>query len=170
MTPGRDDDPRDPGERPRKSWREIDAARDRARSQAPAERRARGPAAEARATAATQHYLRRLEGTLFSKQKGGKEEDRLAGAVRKAHGTPELAAACAAYREALGVPEDLALLALFLDAKDATLLVAVLDALLARAGSGVLPLSPGLRTQLRLLVQSADDAVAERAEALLEHA
>ena len=167
MTPGRDDDPRDTRERPKKSWREIDAGRDRAGSRAPAERRPLGPAADARAKAATQQYLRQLDGSLFGKQKGGTERERLARAVREAHGTAGLASACAAYRAVLGIPEEPALVTLFLDAQDADLVAAVLDALARRADAGSLEASSGLRTQLRLLSRGPDDAVAEQAEALL---
>ncbi len=167
MTPGRDDDPRDTGERPRKSWREIDASRDRSGSRAPSERRPTSPAAQQRAAAATKQYLREQGGGLFSKEKGGAEAERLAKAVRDAHGTPGLALACRAYQEALGVPEDPALLAHFLDAQEPVLLTEVLDALLARADAGGFVTTSGLRTQLRLLGQSSHDAVAERAEDLL---
>ncbi len=167
MTPGRDDDPRDSRERPRKSWREIDAGRDRSRPREPSAGRPTGPAAAARATAATKQYLRQLDGALFSKQEGGAEGERLARAVRAAHGTPGLDAACRAHCEALGVPEDAALVTLFLDAKDSALLMSILDVLAERAAAGRLGLTAGLRTQLRLLVQGPDDDVAERAEELL---
>jgi len=168
VTPGRDDDPRDSGERPKKSWREIDAARDRSRARGSAERRPAGAAVEARASAASKRYLRELEGALFSKKKGGAAGERLARTVREAHATPGLAEACRAYREALGIPEDPGLVALFLDSQDAELLVAVLEALAERAAGGRLTVSSGLRTQLRLLARSPDDAVAERAEELLD--
>ena len=166
MTPGRDDDPRDSGERPKKSWREIDASRDRARSRAPSERRPAGPAAEARAAAAAQQYLRTLEGSLFAK-KGGAEADRLGRAVREAHGTPGFEPACRAYLDALGVPADLGLVTLFLDLPEPGLLCSVLDALSARAHAGDLTATSGLGTQIRLLSQSADDDVAERSEEIL---
>ena len=167
MTPGREDDPRDPGERPKRSWREIDAGRDRASSRAPRERRPTDPAAAARAKAATQQYLRQLDGSVFGKPKGGTEADRLTRSVREAHGTAGLTSACEAYREALGIPEDPALVTLFLDARDSRLVLAVLDVLAQRAEAGSLQATSGLRTQLRLLSQSPDDAVAEQAEALL---
>lgn len=167
MTPGRDDEPRDTSERPRKSWREIDAARDGKRSGARAEPRPTSPAAQARAAAASKEYLRQLDGALFSKKPGGGQGEALTRAVRDAVGTPELTDACRAYRRELGIPEDPALVTLFLDARDSELLVAVLDTLAARADAGSLRASSGLRTQLRLLEQSPDDEVAARAEELL---
>jgi len=168
VTAGRDgDDPRDTSERPRKSWREIDAARNRSGSRAPSERRPTNPAAQQRAAAATKQYLRELDGALFSKEKGGAEAERLAKAVREAHGTPGLAPACRNYQAVLGVPEDPALLAHFLDAQEPALLIEILDALLERAEAGKFVSTSGLRTQLRLLGQSAHDDVAERAEDLL---
>jgi hypothetical protein len=152
------------GDRPRRSWREIDAMRGRSRHTSSSE--PRGPAARERSRAATQHYLKQLDG-LFSKAKGGAQGERLEKAVRDAFGTPEMAAACRAYREALGLPEDTGLLTLFLDARDPEILSAVLDALHAAQRSGTLRATSGLRTQLRLLLQEPDDRVAESAEELL---
>lgn len=156
----------DRDERPRRSWREIDQMRDRASSRSE-ERRPRGPAAEARSQAATKQYLKRLDG-LFKPGAGGAEGDRLASRVRDAHGTPELTQACRDYRGALGLPEDPKLLALFLDAREPALVAESLDALGALLESGQLEAGSGLRSQVRLLTQDSDDAVAEAAEALLE--
>ena len=163
MSRDRDDER---GERRRRSWREIDAARDGARR--PSERLPTDPAAKARAAAAAKQYLKDVEGSLFSKSRSGSEGDRLARALREAHGTPGLAAACEAYRVALGFPEDAALLAFFLDARDPALLAATLDAVLERVVAGRLAPGRGLLGQLRLLAQSPEDAVAERAEAVLD--
>jgi len=154
----------DKGDRPRRSWREIDAMRGRSRHTSSSE--PRGPAAKERSRAATQHYLKQLDG-LFSKARGGAEGERLENAVRDAFGTPAMADACRAYRDALGLPEDAGLLTLFLDARDPAILVPVLDALHAAQRSGTLRATSGLRTQLRLLLQEPDDAVAESAEELL---
>ena len=152
------------GDRPRRSWREIDAMRGRSKHTSSAE--SRSPAARERSRAATQHYLKQLDG-LFSKAKGGAEGERLEKAVRDAFGTPAMAAACRAYRDALGLPEDVGLLTLFLDARDPEIIGAVLAALHAAHASGKLRATSGLRTQLRLLVQEPDDVVAESAEELL---
>ena len=51
---------------------------------------------------------------------------------------------------------------------DAELEVAGMEALLAARGAGTLALTSGLRTQLRMLAASSDDAVASAAEELLE--
>ncbi len=155
----------DRDERPKRSWREIDRQRDRPRESH--ERRPRGAAAEARSRAAAKQYLKHLDG-MFSGGKGGGEAQRLARAIRDAHGTPELDAACRAYLDAIGIPEQLALLSLFLDARDRELRVAALDALAQLCDAGGLEATGGLRTQLRVLAQELDDEIAERAEELLE--
>jgi hypothetical protein len=159
MSRDRDDD------RPRLSWRERDAMRNRS-THVPRDDRPRGPAADARSKAATQQYLRQLDG-LFSKAPGGAEGEKLAKALRDAHGTPGLADACRAYRDAIGLPQDAALLALFLDAGDPELVCSALEGFERARSAGELRASSGLRTQLRLLVQDPEDAVAEAAEALL---
>jgi hypothetical protein len=158
------DDERD--ERPRRSWREIDQMRDRASGRRDRDERPRGPAAEARARGATQQYVRKLD-ALFSRSKGGAAGEEHAKAVRDAHGTPELAAACRAYMAALGPPDDASLLSLFLDARDAALVAEVLEAMEERVRAGSLVLAGGLRTQLRMLADDPDDRVAELAESLL---
>jgi hypothetical protein len=162
MSPGRDDDRGDREERPRRSWRELDRLRDR-----PGERRdalAR-PAATQRSRAATQQYVRKLD-ALFSKDAGGADGRRLAEAVRAAHGTPDLGAACRAYLDALGAPPDPALAALFLDCGADDVVRVVLEAL-AESVRGGASVPPGLRSQLRLLAESPDDDVAGLAEELL---
>ena len=104
---------------------------------------------------------------MFVKGKGGAEGERLARAMREARGTPDFAAACRAYRDAVGLPEETAQLSLFLDSGDPELVLAALGALRAAHAGGKLQPTSGLRTQLRLLAQDANDAVAEDAEALL---
>jgi hypothetical protein len=152
-------------ERERLSWREIDQRRDRARTRG--EREPRGPAERVRSRAATAQYLKQAGG-LFSEAPGGAAGERLARAVREAHGSPGLAEACRAYREALGLPEEPALLSLFLDSGDPELVLGALEALRAAAEAGRLALTPGQRSQLRTLAQGRDDAVADAAEALLQ--
>ncbi|MGH0037839.1 MAG: hypothetical protein ACQGVK_22650 [Myxococcota bacterium] len=128
--------------------------------------RPRGKAAEARVRQATTEYLKEAD-KLFASGAGGAEGERLAGEIRKSHGTPELAGACRAYLEALGPPRDASLLALFLDTGDSELAVLALQALLELRREGALEPSAGLRSQLRVLEQGFDDAVAEAAEDLL---
>src|SRR5690606_8625829 len=94
----------DRDERPRLSWSEIDRLRDRPRARRD-ERTPRGPAATARARAATRQYLASIDEKLFAKgAPGGARGAQLAAAVRAAQGTPGLADACRAYLEALGAP------------------------------------------------------------------
>jgi hypothetical protein len=159
---GRDDDDR--GERPKLSWSELDKRRDKPRSHT-SERRPRGAAAEARAASATQSYLKKLDQQLFAK--GGKSatpRSRLADVVRDALGTPGLDDACRAYLAEVGPPADAALVAAFLDARDREIRLAALGAL---TGEDRVALTSGLRSQLRVLAEGADDELAERAEEIL---
>lgn len=156
----------DDGDRPRRSWSEIDKLRDKPRARQE-ERRPRGAHAEARAKQAAKEYLKEVDRRVFSGREGGADRA-LADAVREAHGTSGLADACRAYRDAAGMPEDPALLSLFLDAGDAGIVVGALETLLALQERGGLEAGSGLRTQLRLLSQGFDDEVAEAAETLLE--
>ena len=148
-------------DREKKSFSEIDRLRREGRGR-PEERRPAGPAQRARVESAKQQYLKQIDG-IFAKGKGGAEGERLARAVREARGTPGLAAACRAYRDAVGAPADAALIACFLEAGDPELALVGIEALRATQGA----LAPGLRTQLRMLADSADDAVAAAAEDLL---
>jgi hypothetical protein len=156
---GDDDRPRE-----KLSWREIDRRRGGARTRE--DPRPQSPAQRARSEAAAKAYMRQLDG-LFTTARGGVEGERLARALREARGTPELGPACRAYREALGLPQDHAQLALFLECGDPELVLAALEALRAAHGQGTLQSTSGLRTQLRMLAQDPDDAVAEGAEELL---
>ena len=163
---GRDDDDR--GDRPKLSWSELDKRRDKPRSHT-SERRPRGAAAEARAASATQSYLKKLDQQLFAKGgKGATPQSRLADAVRDALGTPGLDDACRAHLAEVGPPADAALIAAFLDARDREIRLAALAAL-GGPSQGVkrVALTPGLRSQLRVLAEGADDEVAERAEEIL---
>ena len=155
------------GERPRLSWSELDKRRGKARSQA-SERRPRGAAAEARAAAATQSYLKKLDQQLFAKgAKNATPGAKLADAVRDALGTPGLDDACRAYLAAVGAPATPPLFAAFLDARDRELRVAALAALAEAVAAGGVALTAGLRSQLRVLAEGADDELAERAEEIL---
>jgi hypothetical protein len=159
-------DERDRDERPRRSWREIDRMRDGG-DRGDEHARPRDRAGQARVRQATGQYLKQVD-RLFAKEAGGAESAALAAAVRDAHGTEGLAAACHAYRDALGIPRDAALLSLFLDSGDAGLVAPALEALLEAHREGRLEVKSGLKSQLRLLAQDRDDAVAEPAEELLE--
>ena len=166
---GRDDGDRPSwSEREKLSFSELDRrrreGRDSGGSGSP------GAGNRERTEAETKQYLKSLD-NMFGKQKGGGESDQLAAKMRDAHGTPALAEACRAYRDAAGVPEDSALLALFLDVSDDNeLVVQGLDMVRVSITEGRFKLSSGLRSQLRTLAQSADDAVAEGAEEILEGA
>ena len=105
---------------------------------------------------------------IFAGEKGGDEGKALAAAVRAAHGSPELAAACRAYLEALGPPRTNELVSIFLDAGDKELSLPVLDQLLQHKAAGSLELEGGLKRQIRILSEDFDDDLASRAEELLE--
>jgi hypothetical protein len=160
------EDDRDRDERRKLTFSERDRLL-RERGKGTGERRPRGAVQEERARVATSRYKKQLDAVLFGKGARASESEALARAVREAHGTPGLAAACRAYREAHGLPEDVALLQLFLDARDPELVEAALGALETLRAEGRLAASSGLRSQLRLLAQEPDDAVAEAAESLL---
>ncbi len=151
-------------DRPKRTFSELD--RLRREGGGPGERRPRGKAAEARAKQATTAYLKEAD-KIFSSASGGAEGERLAGEMRKAHGTPDLAGACRAYLDALGVPGEAELLALFLDSGETDLQAAALRALLELQRAGSLQASAGLKSQVRVLEQDFDDEVAEAAEDLL---
>ena len=154
----------DDEERPRRSWSEIDKLRDKPRPRSD-ERRPRGAAAEARSRAATQQYLKKLDGHLFAKGRGREASGgEPASAIRAALGTEGLADACRAYLRELGPPSDPGLLAAFLDASDRELQLVGLRALGERRRRGELALTVGLRAQLRTLAEGLDDELAEAAE------
>ena len=88
--------------------------------------------------------------------------------LRDAHGTPELVPACRAYRDQVGTPHDPALLSLFLDTQDAPLVIAALERLLEQKNAGSLEIGSGLRSQLRVLAEDRDDAIAGISEELLD--
>ena len=161
-----DDDDR-PGwvEREKLSFSELDRRRREGRGSG--DRPPAGPKAGERSEAATRQYLKEIDG-IFAKGSGGAEGERLTKAMRDAHGTPGLAAACREFRDALGVPDDPSDLALFFDCGDPEIIVAALEASRAMCEGGTLRPSSGMRSQLRMLAQHADDAVAEAAEDLLE--
>ncbi len=142
--------------------------RDRLRREGGAGRDApRSGVSKARAEQATKEYLKQIDG-LFASDSGGAEGERLARAMRDAHGTSGLAAACRAYRDAVGLPRDPSLLALFLDADDDELVTSALEGLRALQEAGGLEVTRGLKSQLRLLAQGPDDDAAEAAEEILD--
>ena len=150
-------------DRDKPSFSELDRARRDRRSghEAP-----KSPAAQARTKQATKQYLGQID-ALFAGGSGG-EAEKLAAALWEARGTPGLDDACRAYREALGLPRDARHIACFLDAVDVALLRDGLAALRAAHEAGDTELGAGLRTQLRMLADHADDDVAADAEELLE--
>ena len=152
-------------DRPKRSWKEIDQMRDG--SVRRDERRPRGKAAEARSRAATQQYLKEVD-KIFAPGGDSGEAEPLAKAVRDAHGTSGLVAACREYVATAGVPRDPDLLAIFLDCGEPELVVQALEALLALRREGHLDeVSKGLRSQLRVLAQDFNDSIAEAAEDLV---
>lgn len=151
-------------DRPKRTFSELD--RMRREGGGPGEPRPRGKAAEARARQATSAYLKEAD-KIFASGQGGAEGERLAAEIRQSHGTPELAGACRAYLEAVGPPRDPSLLSLFLDSGESELVVTALQTLLELRREGALEPTAGLRSQLRVLEQGFDDAVAEAAEDLL---
>jgi len=153
-------------EREKKSFSELD--RIRREGSSPGDDAPRGPAAKARSEAAAKQYVKRLDGMFSGGKAGGAEGEELAKAVRDAHGTPKLVAACRAYRGAMGMPEDGALLSVFLDSGNSDLVVAGIEALRDAYEAETLTVTKGQKTQLRTLALGSDDAIADAAEDLLE--
>lgn len=106
--------------------------------------------------------------SLFAGDTAGEEGKVLGQAVRDAHGSPDLPAACRSYFEAFGIPADLTLVSIFLDAAEKDLTVAALDDLLRRKDEGGPELEGGLKRQVRIMSEDFDDDLASRAEDLLE--
>lgn len=115
----------------------------------------------------SRHALK-VADALFTDEQGGQEGKTLASAVRAAHGTADLPAACRAYLDGVGPPASLELASIFLDAADKAIRVPVLDELLRLKAAGRLDLGGGLKRQIRLLSEDFDDDLASRAEELLE--
>lgn len=153
------------------SWNDGDklsfSERDRRRRERQSDdRRPRG-VSQAKLESATRQYVKQLDG-LFSSDKGGAEAEKLAAAVRAAHGSAGLADACRAYRDAVGHPDDPKLLSLFLDSADSELVVSALEAIGNAVDAGGFEPTSGLRSQIRMLRDDRDSAIAELAEDLSE--
>ena len=150
------------GEKP--SFSDLDRRRRERRSSG--EQAPRSKAARERSEAATSQYLKEIDG-LFSHGDKARIE-RLVTAMRDARGTPGLADACRAYHEAAGLPSEAPLISLFLDTGDGDVILLGYESLRTGAEKGVITLSGSLRSQLRILAEDPDDAIAEGAEELLE--
>lgn len=158
-----DDDRPDYLDREKKSFSELDRAR---RERSDGDARPRGAAAEERSQRASKDYLKKIDG-LFSSA-GAAKTEALATALLDARGTPALADACRAYLDAAGLPTLVRQITCFLDADPPDVLLAGIQAARASHEAKSLEVTGGLRTQLRMLSDHADDVVAEEAEALLE--
>ena len=147
-------------DREKKSFAELDRMRREGggRSETP-----RSPASRQRAKRATEETLQQAD-ALFS---ADAEKERF-DAVLEARGTPGLADACRAYLAAVGPPTATRLIGCFLDADDPDVVLSGLEAARAARAVSSLEVTPGLRTQLRILAEGLDDDLAEAAEALLE--
>lgn len=158
------DDDRSWLDREKKSFAELDRMRREGGGRGAASH-PQGKAAGERRAAVTQQSLREADG-LFSGGRRG-EAARLAEAVRDALGTPELAEACRAYHAAAGPPKEPSVISCFLDAGDREIILLGLRALEAARSVDSFEPTGGLRSQLRILAEDADDEIAETAEDLL---
>ena len=151
-------------DREKKSFSELDRQR---RERRPSdEHRPRGKAAQERAETATKQYIKEIDG-LFSQGKKA-EFEQITTAMRNAHGTPGLADACRVYHQAAGLPGEASLISLFLDTGEPEMILVGLEALRIGHENGSVKVTSGLRSQLRILSEDADDEVAETAEELLD--
>ena len=155
-----------------RSWNDGDkltfSERDRRRREGGGsdDQRPRG-VSKAKAESGKKQYLNQIDG-LFSAKKGGAEVQQLEAAMRAAHGTPGLAAACRGYLEVAGYPTESASIGMFLDCNETELVAGALRALQAASQSGDNKTSSGLRSQLRVLAEDPNDEIAELAEDLVE--
>jgi len=152
-------------DREKLSFAELDRRR-RDRDQSGDVREPRNRADRERSDAASKQYRKEVEGLFAGGNKA--EREQLATAMRDAHGTPALADACRAYHAAGGPPEDARLASLFLDTGDPEVILLGFEALRTGAEKGTITLSGSLRSQLRILAEDSNDAVADGAEELLE--
>ena len=152
-------------DREKLSFAELDRRR-RGEGRSGDAREPRSQAERERSDEASKRYLKEADGMFAGGNKA--ERERLAAAMRDAHGTSALADACRAYHAAGGLPEDLRLVSLFLDAGDCEVILLGYEALRAGGEKGTITLSGSLRSQLRILAEDGDDAVADGAEELLE--
>jgi hypothetical protein len=129
-------------------------------------REPRNLAERERSEAASKQSLKEADGLFAGGNKA--ERERLATAMRDAHGTPALADACRAYHAACGPPEDPRLVSLFLDTGESEVILLGFEALRAGAEKGTITLFGSVRSQLRILAEDSDNAVADGAEDLLE--
>jgi hypothetical protein len=148
----------------KRSFSELDRLRREGRSDG--ERRPRGKDAQERSKAGTKQYLREIDGAFAGGLKA--EVEKLATAMRDAHGTPGLADACRAYQEAAGLPSSAPLISLFLDSGERELILAGLAALRESRDESGVKVTSSLRSQLRMLAEDPDDETAETAAELLE--
>ena len=146
------------------SFSERDRLRREGRSSE--DRRPRG-VSKAKVEEASKQYIQKLD-EMFSKKKSGVDVEKLAAAMRAAHGTSGLATACREYRDAAGLPDDPLLLGMFLDSGEPELVVGGLEALQAASQSGEWTMPGGLRSQIRMLADDPNNDVAELAEELAE--
>lgn len=160
--PGRDDDRPDYLDRDKKSYSELDRERRERRSGGDPPR---GAGAARRSQEASKQYLEEIDGMF-----GGRKDEavKLGRAMLEARGTAALPAACRAFLDAAGLPTELRYASCFLDTGEPELVLAGLRGLEAAREAGSLEVTPGLRTQLRMLVEDPDDEVAGSAEDLLE--
>jgi hypothetical protein len=144
--------------------------RDRMRREGGSGRPARGGRAKAEEAERSREALVAADALFVGEagEKGGEEGKALADAVRDAHGTPELAAACHVYLDALGPPSSVELASIFLDAGEKELSLRVLDELIRLKQLGKLEIEGGLKRQIRILSEDFDDDLASRAEDLLD--
>ena len=148
----------------KRSWKEIDQARDGTRRDDT--RPPRNRHEQARQEQATQTYLKEAD-KLFSSTGLSEEAEAQEKRLRDSHGTSEMAEACRAFRDELGMPSDLALLSIFLDSNEPDLVVEALETILTLLNAGAVELSKGDQSHVRVLSQDFNNDIAEVAEDIL---
>jgi hypothetical protein len=161
MAPKNDDEDR---ERP--SWREIDARRDRPGSRpAPKERRLPKKQAEW----VRKMALKEAE-ALFTGKRGRPEYQTALKELEAAHGTKKFPATAKKFLQEYGLPGEWGALNLFLDFSEPEVIIEVVRAMAAQAGSRSLVEQQGFKGKLQILaLTNADARVRQEAEETLEN-
>jgi hypothetical protein len=153
MTPKSDDN-----ERERPSWREIDARRDRQGSRPePKERRLPRKQAEW----ARKMALKQAE-ALFQGKRGRPEYQAALQELEGAHGTKKFPGVAKKFVQEYGLPEEWGALNLLLDFPEPGVMIEVLRAMAAQAGSRSLVEQQGFKGRVQILALTHGDAEVRR--------
>lgn len=168
--------PRDSdGDKPKKSWREIDQSREKGGSGAPRS----DPGAERRQSSQAYRSYKTQLNKLFdggalpealnqtlgdtSVASGAKEKKAAIQAILTAVGPKDTKAAVQRYQTAHGFPEDEGVLAKLLDLSDEAVVLQAIEKLTAMQAEGLLKRGASLKARLKTAEMTIDDPEVQRA-------